>query len=94
MAKEKRRFRHPTAEEQVVLREMEVRLLTQPRDYARFDQLLVEHWSLDLFPEHRRSIVDNARGCRLGGGGLGHGLKARRAGGGRKWGSALGELLA
>ena len=43
MAKEKRRFRHPTAEEQVVLREMEVRLLTQPRDYARFDQLLVEH---------------------------------------------------
>jgi len=51
-------------------------------------------WSLDLFPEHRRSIFDNARGCRLGGGGFSHGLKARRARGGGKLGSALGELLA
>ena len=60
MAKEKRRFRHPTAEEQVVLREMEVRLLTQPRDYARFDQLLVEHHYLHnahLVGEQLRYVV-------------------------------------
>lgn len=43
MAKCKTKFRRPTADEQTVLREMQVKLLEGPRDLQKCDQILVEH---------------------------------------------------
>lgn len=43
MTKSKVRFRRPTAEEQVVLAEMIVKLLERPQDIRKCDQILVEH---------------------------------------------------
>jgi hypothetical protein len=43
MSKSKVRFRRPTAEEQVVLSGMTVKLLERPRDIQKCDQILVEH---------------------------------------------------
>lgn len=45
MAERKHRFRRPTADEQTVLRQMQVKLLTAPADLQRCDQILIkEHY--------------------------------------------------
>ncbi len=45
MTKRKTRFRRPTADEQTVLREMQVKLLLTPKDIRKCDQILVqEHY--------------------------------------------------
>jgi hypothetical protein len=43
MPKRKVTFRRPSADEQTVLRQMEVRLLVRPEDLKRCDHILVEH---------------------------------------------------
>jgi len=43
MTKRKVPFRRPTADEQSVLREMQVKLLVRPKDLERCDQILIEH---------------------------------------------------
>lgn len=43
MSKSKVRFRRPTADEQIVLSEMTVKLLERPQDIRKCDQILVEH---------------------------------------------------
>jgi hypothetical protein len=43
MQKSKSRFRRPTADEQTVLLGMTVKLLVQPRDIQKCDQILIEH---------------------------------------------------
>jgi len=43
MTKSKVAFRRPSADEQNVLRQMEVRLLVRPKDIERCDQILIEH---------------------------------------------------
>lgn len=43
MSKNKVRFRRPTADEQIVLSEMTVKLLERPQDIRKCDQILVEH---------------------------------------------------
>jgi len=43
MSKSKVRFRRPTAEEQVVLTAMTVKLLERPQDIQKCSQILVEH---------------------------------------------------
>lgn len=43
MTKRKVRFRRPSADEQTVLRQIEVKLLVRPKDIERCDQILVEH---------------------------------------------------
>lgn len=60
MAKRKTRFRRPTADEQTVLREMEVKLLVSPKDLRRCDRLLIkEHYlhSAKLVGEQLRYAV-------------------------------------
>ena len=60
MSKPKVSFRRPTANEQTVLREMQVKLLVRPQDRTRCDQLLVEHHYLHnahLVGEHMRYAV-------------------------------------
>ncbi len=52
MPKRKVPFRRPSADEQTVLRQMEVRLLVRPQDRQRCDQMLVEHHYL-----HRAQLV-------------------------------------
>jgi hypothetical protein len=43
MTKGKVRFRRPSADEQTVLRQIEVKLLVRPKDIERCDQILVKH---------------------------------------------------
>jgi hypothetical protein len=43
MTKRKVPFRRPSADEQTVLRQMEVKLLVRPKDLERCDQILLEH---------------------------------------------------
>jgi predicted transposase YbfD/YdcC len=43
MAKRKIRFRRPTADEQTVLRGMQLKLLTSRKDLQKCDQILIEH---------------------------------------------------
>jgi len=43
MSKSKVRFRRPTADEQIVLSQMTVKLLERPQDTRKCDQILVEH---------------------------------------------------
>ena len=60
MSKRQVPFRRPSADEQTVLRQMEVRLLVRPQDLARCDQILVEeHYlhSAQLVGEHLRYAV-------------------------------------
>jgi predicted transposase YbfD/YdcC len=60
MAKRNTRFRRPTADEQAVLREMEVKLLVTPKDLRRCDQIFVkEHYlhSAQLVGEQLRYAV-------------------------------------
>ena len=60
MPKRKVPFRRPSADEQTVLRQMEVRLLVRPQDLQRCDQMLVEHHylhSAQLVGEHLRYAV-------------------------------------
>jgi predicted transposase YbfD/YdcC len=60
MTKRKVRFRRPSAHEQTVLRQMEVKLLVRPKDLERCDQILVEHHylhSAQLVGEQMRYAV-------------------------------------
>ena len=60
MSKRQTTFRRPTADEQTLLREMQVKLLVRPDDRERCDQLLVEHHYLhhaQLVGEHLRYAV-------------------------------------
>ena len=60
MAKRKLHFRRPTADEQTVLREMQVKLLVRPQDIRKCDQILIEHHylhSAQLVGEHLRYAV-------------------------------------
>ena len=43
MFKSKVRFRRPTADEQIVLSGMTIKLLERPQDIRKCDQILVEH---------------------------------------------------
>jgi predicted transposase YbfD/YdcC len=43
MSELKGRFRRPSADEQTVLRQMQLKLLVRPKDIQRCDQILVEH---------------------------------------------------
>jgi hypothetical protein len=43
MTRRKVPFRRPSADEQTVLRQMQVKLLVRPKDITRCDQILVEH---------------------------------------------------
>jgi hypothetical protein len=43
MTERQDRFRRPSADEQTVLREMQVKLLVRPKDLEQCDQILVEH---------------------------------------------------
>ena len=43
MTKRKVPFRRPSADEQTVLRQMQVKLLVRPKDIKQCDQILVEH---------------------------------------------------
>lgn len=57
MAKPKAQFRRPSASEQLVLEQFQVRLLTAPDELARCDALIVEHHYLrnaTLVGEHLR----------------------------------------
>jgi hypothetical protein len=60
MSKRKTKFRRPTADEQTVLRQMQVKLLVRSQDIERCDQILVEHHylhSAQLVGEHLRYAV-------------------------------------
>ncbi len=52
MQKSRFRFRRPTADERTVLLGMTVKLLVQPRDIQKCDQILLEHHYL-----HRAQLV-------------------------------------
>jgi len=43
MTKRQVPFRRPSADEQTVLRDLQVRLLVRPEDIKKCDQILVEH---------------------------------------------------
>lgn len=60
MGKIKAKFRHPSASEQLVLEYFQLRLLTEPADFERFNALIVEHHylhSATLVGEHLRYVA-------------------------------------
>lgn len=60
MGKLKSRFRRPTASEQQVLEQFQVRLLTQAAELEKFDRLIIEHHylkSATLVGEHLRYVA-------------------------------------